>query len=80
MLGLITALVAQLPSIIELGVNVAGIIPEVKKGIDALIGDSTISDAEGAELHARVAVAEAAWAEQVKIAQDEAAAGKATDG
>ena len=69
--ALINAVVNQLPTMIELGVNVASLIPEIKKGIEAVLGRQEITAADADSLRARVAEAEAAWQAQVTQAQSE---------
>lgn len=71
MLLLLQAVVAALPSMIKLGVDVSEMIPGLKNAFDQLTGSGHLSETDVAELRIQVANAEAAWAEQVRKAEAE---------
>lgn len=71
MWNLVAAIVTQLPAMVELGVNVAHIIPELRKSVDAMAGNGEISVDDLNRLKERIDMAETAWSVQVDKAQKE---------
>lgn len=66
-------MVDQLPAMAKFGLNVVEAIPDLKKSVDALLGNGNITQAESDSMHARMAEAEAAWAAEVERARAELA-------
>lgn len=69
--GFLKLFIDQIPSLMALGANLSELIPAARKVVDSLSGTDGITDADIADMNARMDVAEAAWANQVAAAKTE---------
>jgi len=69
--GLVKLLVPQLLPMAQAGIEMVSIIPKIREGIEAMVGDGSITADDASSMHNQVDAAEVAWAEQVNIAKAE---------